>query len=31
MPGTPESMAALLKTEVDRWGGYVKLARIQPQ
>jgi tripartite-type tricarboxylate transporter receptor subunit TctC len=30
-PGTPESMAALLKTEVERWGGYVKLAKIQPQ
>jgi len=31
MPGTPESMAALLRTEVERWGGYVKLAKIQPQ
>ncbi len=30
-PGSPESMAALLKTEVERWGSYVKLARIQPQ
>ena len=31
MPGTPESMAALLKTEIERWGGFVKLAKIQPQ
>ncbi len=31
LPGTPESMAALLKTEVERWGTYVKLAKIQPQ
>ena len=30
-PGTPESMAALLKTEVERWGGFVKLANIKPQ
>jgi tripartite-type tricarboxylate transporter receptor subunit TctC len=30
-PGSPEQMAALLKTEVDRWGGFVKLAKIQPQ
>ena len=30
-PGSPESMAALLKTEVDRWGGFVKLAKIEPQ
>jgi tripartite-type tricarboxylate transporter receptor subunit TctC len=30
-PGSPESMAALLKTEVERWGAYVKLAKIQPQ
>jgi tripartite-type tricarboxylate transporter receptor subunit TctC len=30
-PGTPESMAALLKTETERWGRYVKLAKIQPQ
>jgi len=30
-PGSPESMAALLKTEVERWGSYVKLAKIQPQ
>ena len=31
MPGSPEQMAALLKTEVERWGGFVKLAKIQPQ
>jgi len=30
-PGTPESMAALLKTETERWGRYVKLAKIKPQ
>ena len=30
-PGSPESMAALLKTEVERWGRYVKLAKIEPQ
>ena len=31
LPGTPESMAALLKGEVERWGEFVKLAKIQPQ
>jgi tripartite-type tricarboxylate transporter receptor subunit TctC len=30
-PGSPEQMAALLKTETERWGGFVKLAKIQPQ
>jgi len=30
-PGTPESMAALMKTEIERWGRYVKLAKIEPQ
>jgi tripartite-type tricarboxylate transporter receptor subunit TctC len=30
-PGTPESMAALMKTEVERWGRFVKLAKIEPQ
>lgn len=30
-PGTPESMAALLKTEFERWGRYAKVAKIQPQ
>jgi tripartite-type tricarboxylate transporter receptor subunit TctC len=30
-PGSPEQMAALLKTEVERWGGFVKLAKIEPQ
>jgi len=30
-PGTPESMAALLKSDVERWGRYVRLAKIQPQ
>ena len=28
-PGTPESMAALLKTETERWGKYVSLAKIE--
>jgi tripartite-type tricarboxylate transporter receptor subunit TctC len=30
-PGSPESMAALLKTETERWRGYVRMAKIQPQ
>ena len=30
-PGSPEQMAGLLKTEMERWGGFVKLAKIQPQ
>src|SRR5262245_42931702 len=30
-PGSPESMAALMKTEVERWGRYVRLANIEPQ
>jgi tripartite-type tricarboxylate transporter receptor subunit TctC len=30
-PGSPEQMAALLKSEMERWGGFVKLAKIQPQ
>lgn len=30
-PGTPESMAALLKTETERWGAFVRLAKIEPQ
>ncbi len=30
-PGTPESMAALMKADVERWGGYVKTAKIEPQ
>ena len=31
LPGTPESMAALLKTDMERWAGYVRLAKIEPQ
>ncbi len=31
LPGTPESMTALLKTDAERWGRYVKLAKIEPQ
>ena len=30
-PGSPESMAGLMKTEVERWGRYVRLAKIEPQ
>ncbi|MFN0302653.1 MAG: Bug family tripartite tricarboxylate transporter substrate binding protein [Burkholderiales bacterium] len=30
-PGTAESMAALLKADHERWGRYVKLAKIEPQ
>jgi tripartite-type tricarboxylate transporter receptor subunit TctC len=30
-PGSPEQMAALLKTETERWGRWVKLAKIEPQ
>jgi len=30
-PGSPEQMAALLKSETERWGTFVKLAKIQPQ
>ena len=30
-PGSPEQMAGLLKTEVERWGSFVKMAKIAPQ
>ena len=30
-PGSPESMAALLHTEIEHWGRYVRLAKIEPQ
>jgi tripartite-type tricarboxylate transporter receptor subunit TctC len=30
-PGSPESMAALMKAEIERWGRYVRLAKIEPQ
>ena len=30
-PGTPESMAELLKSDIERWGRYVKLAKIEKQ
>jgi tripartite-type tricarboxylate transporter receptor subunit TctC len=30
-PGSPEQMAQLLKTETERWGRYVRLAKIEPQ
>jgi tripartite-type tricarboxylate transporter receptor subunit TctC len=29
--GTPESMAAMLKTDTERWRGFAKLAKIEPQ
>ena len=29
--GTPESMAALIKADMERWGRYVKIAHIEPQ
>jgi len=31
LPGTPESMAELLRKDMERWGGYVRLAKIEPQ
>jgi tripartite-type tricarboxylate transporter receptor subunit TctC len=30
-PGSPESMSALLRTEIDQWGKYARLAKIEPQ
>jgi tripartite-type tricarboxylate transporter receptor subunit TctC len=30
-PGSPDSMAALLRSDMDRWGGYVRLAKIEKQ
>ncbi|HXU40922.1 MAG TPA: tripartite tricarboxylate transporter substrate binding protein [Burkholderiales bacterium] len=30
-PGSPEQMAALLKTETERWGRWVSLAKIEKQ
>ena len=30
-PGSPESMATLMKTEIERWERYVRLAKIEPQ
>ena len=30
-PGTPDSMAALLKSDAERWGRYVRVAKIEPQ
>jgi tripartite-type tricarboxylate transporter receptor subunit TctC len=31
LPGSPEQMTQLLKTDAARWKGYVELAKIQPQ
>ena len=30
-PGSPDSMAALLRSDMERWGGYVRLAKIEKQ
>jgi tripartite-type tricarboxylate transporter receptor subunit TctC len=30
-PGSPEQMSALLKADMERWAGYVRLAKIEPQ
>jgi tripartite-type tricarboxylate transporter receptor subunit TctC len=30
-PGSPEQMAALLKVDTERWGKYVRMAKIEPQ
>ena len=30
-PGSPDQMAALLKTDTERWRGYVRMAKIEPQ
>jgi tripartite-type tricarboxylate transporter receptor subunit TctC len=30
-PGSPEQMAALIKTDTERWRGYVRMANIEPQ
>jgi tripartite-type tricarboxylate transporter receptor subunit TctC len=30
-PGTPEQMQALMKSDAERWKGYVEVAKIQPQ
>jgi hypothetical protein len=30
-PGSPESMAAHLQTEMQRWARWVKMAKIEPQ
>jgi tripartite-type tricarboxylate transporter receptor subunit TctC len=30
-PGSPEQMAALIKSDAARWKGYVELAKIEPQ
>jgi tripartite-type tricarboxylate transporter receptor subunit TctC len=30
-PGTPDTMAALITADMDRWGRYVRAAKIQPQ
>ncbi|MSQ21151.1 MAG: hypothetical protein EXR39_16785 [Betaproteobacteria bacterium] len=31
LPGGAEAMAALLRADHERWGRYVKLAKIEPQ
>ena len=31
LTGTPESMAAMIKTDTERWRGFARLAKIEPQ
>ena len=31
LPGNQAQMTAMIKTDMERWGGYVKLANIEPQ
>ena len=31
LPGSPEQMTALLKVDTERWGNYVRMAKIEPQ
>lgn len=31
LTGTPESMAAMIKADTERWRGFAKLAKIEPQ
>ncbi len=30
-PGTPESMAAVIRQDIERWERFVTLAKIEPQ
>jgi len=31
LPGTPESMAELIRSDTEQWGRFVRLAKIEPQ